>query len=192
MPVQRFYRGAGNRPFTREQQGQSMPPQMSPRKVFPQLTPTKPFSVAKLSEPTPAVDKALSILDENILLEMSDLEPFTSPPPDALITSTHIPGDEAPLSTPTMSIEISPPRSVVTSQSTPKVTPRLSQECQFQEFDFLTPVSRKLKDSLPVMIREQTSSRGGGSRRRLEAVHLTSPAIIEERRPKTAAERENG
>ena len=69
MPVQRFHRGAGNRPFTpvSEQQGQSMPPQMSPCKVFPQLTPAKPFSVAKLSEPTPAVDKALSILDENIL-----------------------------------------------------------------------------------------------------------------------------
>ena len=33
-----------------------------------------------------------------------------------------------------------------------------------------------------MMIREQTSSRGGrGSRRHLEAVHLTSPAIIEER-----------
>ena len=48
-----------------------------------------------------------------------------------------------------------------------------------------------------MMICEQTSSRGGcGSRRRLEAVHLTSPAIIEERRlkhqqeQKTADERE--
>ena len=69
MPVQRFYRAAGNRPFTPDPQGQTMPPQMSSRKVFPQLTPTKPFSVAKLSEPTPAVDKALSKLDENILLE---------------------------------------------------------------------------------------------------------------------------
>ena len=149
MPVQRFYRAAGNRPFTpvSEQQGQSIPPQMSPRKVFPQLTSTKPFSVAKLSEPTPAVDKALIILDKTILLETSDLEPFTSPPPDAPITSTHIPGDEAPLSTPTMSIEMSQSSSVVTSQSTPKVTPCLSQEHQLQEFDFLTPVSRKLKDS---------------------------------------------
>ena len=55
MPVQRFYCAAGNRPFTPEQQGQTMPPQMSPRKVLPQLTPTKPFSVAKLTEPTPAV-----------------------------------------------------------------------------------------------------------------------------------------
>ena len=126
MPVQRFYLAAGNRPFTlvSEQQGQSMPPQMSPRKVLPQLTPTKPFSVAKLSEPTPAVDKALSILDENILLETMDLEPFTSPPPDGPITSTHIPGGEAPLSTPTMSIEISQSSSVVTSQSTPKATPQ--------------------------------------------------------------------
>ena len=63
--------------------------------------------------------------------------------------------------------------------------PHLSQERQLQEFDFLTPVSRKLKDSLPVMICEQTSSRGGrGSQRRLEVVHLTSPAIIEERRLK--------
>ena len=158
---------------------------MSPRKVFPQLTLTKPFSVAKLSEPTPAVDKALSILDENILLETSDLEPFTSPPPDAPITSTHIPGYEAPLSTPTMSIEMSQPSSVVTSHSTPKAMPHLSQERRLHEFDFLTPVSRKLKDSLPVMIREQTSSRGGrGSRRRLEAVHLTSLDIIEERRLK--------
>ena len=62
------------------------------------------------------------------------------------------------------------------------MTPCLSQQHWPQEFDFLTPVSRKLKDSLPVMIREQTSSRGGhGSRRRLEAVHLTSAAIIEER-----------
>ena len=163
-----------------------MPPRMSPHKVFPQLTPTKPFSVSKLSEPIPVVDKPLSILDENILLETSGLEPFTSPKsPDAPITSTHIPGDEAPLSTPTMSIEMSQSSSVVTSQSTPKVMPRLSQECQLQEFDFLTPVSRKLKDSLPVMIREQTSSRGGrGSWRCLEAVHLTSPAIIEERRLK--------
>ena len=123
MPVQRFYRAAGHMPFTTEQQGQTMPPQMSPRKVFPQLPPTKPFSVAQLSEPTPAVDKALSILDENILLEKLDLEPSTSPPPDAPITSTHIPGDEAPVTTPTMSIEISQPSSVVTSQSTPKATP---------------------------------------------------------------------
>ena len=84
-----------------------------------------------------------------------------------------------------MSIEIKQPSSVVTSQSTPKATPRLIQECRLQEFDFLTPVSRKLKDSLPVMIHEQTFSRGGhGSRRRLEAVHLTSPAIIEGRRLK--------
>ena len=185
MLVQRFYRAAGNRLFTPEQQGQTMLPQMSPRKVFPQLTPTKPFSVAKLSEPTPAVDKALSILDENILLEMSDLEPFTSPPPDAPITSTHIPGDEAPLTTPTMSIEISQPSSVVMSQNTPKATPRLNQQCRLQEFDFFTPVYRKLKDSLPVMICEQTSSRGGrGSQKCLEAVHLTSPAIIVERRLK--------
>ena len=127
MLVQRFYHAAGNRPFTPEQQGQSMPLQMSPHKVFPQLTPTKPFSVAKLSEPTAAVDNALSILDENILLETSGLEPFTSPPPDAPITSTHIPGDEAPVNTPTMSIENSQPSSVVTTQSTPKGTPHLSQ-----------------------------------------------------------------
>ena len=80
-----------------------------------------------------------------------------------------------------MSIEMSQSSSVVTGQSTPKAMPCLSQECQLQEFDFLTTVSRKLKDSLPVM----TSSRGGcGSLRRLEAVHLTSPAIIEERRLK--------
>ena len=144
MLGQRFYRGAGNRPFTREQEVQSMPSQMSPRKVFPLLTPTKPFSVAKLSEPTHAVDKALSILDENIPLETSDIEPFTSPPTDAPITSTHIAGDEAPLSTPTMSIEMSQSSSV-TSQSTPKATPHLSQERRLQEFVFFTPVSRKLR-----------------------------------------------
>ena len=140
MPMRRFYRAAGNRPFTPEQQGQTMPPQMSPHKVFLQLTPTKPFSVPKLSEATRAADKALSILNENILLETSDLELFTSPPPDAPITSTHIPGDEAPLTTPTMSIEISQPSSVVTSQSTPKATPRLSQQRRLQEFDFHTCV----------------------------------------------------
>ena len=66
MPAQRFYCAAGNRPFTPEQQGQSMPPQMSPCKVFPQLTPTKPFSVAKLGEPTPAVDKADKYTFRNI------------------------------------------------------------------------------------------------------------------------------
>ena len=82
-----------------------------------------------------------------MLSEMLDLEPFTSPPPDAPITSTYIPGDEAPLTTPTMSIEISQPSSVVTSQSTPKAMPHLSQERRLQEFDFLTPISRKLKDS---------------------------------------------
>ena len=43
MLVQRFYRAAGNRPFTPEQQAESMPPQMSPRKVFPQLTLTRPL-----------------------------------------------------------------------------------------------------------------------------------------------------
>ena len=52
----------------------------------------------------------------------------------------------------------------VISQSTPKAT-------------------KKLQESLPVIIQPETRrGRGGRSRRRFEAVHLTSPEVVKERR----------
>ena len=88
------------------------------------------------------------------------------------ITSTHIPGNCAPLETPTKEVD-------VTSSQMSGSTPRISQEPSEE----LTPVTKKLQESLPVMIRPDTRrGRGGRSRRRFEAVHLTSPEIVNERR----------
>ena len=129
------------------------------------------------------VDRALSILDENILLECTcDLTPMSALPtqihaaelhhhglssPLGLepITSTHIPGDCVPLETPTKdatSSQLSGSSGAITSQSTPKATPRISQEPSEE----LTPVTKKLQESLPVMIWPETHrGRGGHSRR---------------------------
>ena len=154
------------------------------------------------------VDRALSIFDKNILLEStSDLMPMSAPPTqiDAaephhravspeihgllsplgleLISSTYIPGDCVPLENPTKEVNITSSQmsgssGPVTSQSTPKAMPRISQEPSEE----LTPVTKKLQESLPVMIRPDTRrGRGGRSRRQFEAVHLTSPEVVKER-----------
>ena len=100
------------------------------------------------------------------------------------ITSTHIPGDCAPLETPTKEVDVTSSQmpgssGPITSQSTPNAMPRISQEPSEE----LTPVTKKWQESLPVMIRPDTRrGRGGRSRRRFEAVHLTSPEVVNERR----------
>ena len=140
------------------------------------------------------VDRALSILDENILLESTnDLTPMSAPPtrihaaephqhavspeihglssPLGLepITSTHIPDDCAPLETPTKEVDITSSQmsgssGPVTSQSNPKAMPRTigSQEPSEE----LTSDTKKLQESLPVMIQPYTC-RGIGGRSRM-------------------------
>ena len=128
------------------------------------------------------VDRTLNILDENIFLEStSDLTPISAPPtqihaakPHHLavspeihglssplglepITSMHIPDNCAPLKTPTKEVDVTSSQmsgssDPGTSQSTPKATPSISQEA----LEELTPVTKKLQESLPVMIRPET------------------------------------
>ena len=100
------------------------------------------------------------------------------------ITSTHISSDCAPLDTPTKEVyitssQMSGSSGPFTSQTTPKAMPRISQEPSEE----LMPVPKKLQESLPVVIWPDTCrGRGGCSSRRFEAVHLTSPEVVKERR----------
>ena len=113
-----------------------------------------------------------------------DIHGFSSPLGLEPITSMHIPGDCVPVETPTKEVDVTSSQmsgsfGPVTRQSTPKAMPRISQEPSEEP----TPVTKKLQESLPVMIWPDTHrGRGGRSRRRFEAVHLTSPDVMKKRR----------